>query len=90
MLWPRNFGFESRPCPFFPWVGLYILTSIKKPTVQNEPSRCGLFSGGFFFYFLFFIFFFYFLFFIFYFLFFIFFIFYFFIFYFLNLIFLFF
>ena len=30
---------------FFPWVGLYILISIKKPTVPKEPSRCGLFSG---------------------------------------------
>ena len=45
---------RSRPrlelCQFAspaPLVGLYLLTSIKKTTVPNEPSRCGLFSGGF-------------------------------------------
>ena len=62
-----------------PLVGLYIIIYLKKSTMQNEPSRCGLFSGwgSFFPFFLFFIFlffyYFYFIFFIFYFSFFIFF-----------------
>ena len=28
------------------WPLLYILTPIKNPPCKNEPSRCGLFSGG--------------------------------------------